>query len=51
MIAFDVNHKGRNLMTLGSDGAIVFLNFDVPEEEKQWFKLSYLNQFVERMVG
>jgi len=51
MIVFDVNHKGRNLMTLGRDGAIVFLNFDVPKEDKQFFRLSYLTRFVEKMAG
>jgi hypothetical protein len=51
LVVFDVSHKGKNLMTLGRDGAIVFLNFDVPEEDKRFFKLSYLNQFVEKMVG
>jgi hypothetical protein len=51
MVVYDVNHKGRNLMTLAKDGAIVFINFDGPKEDKHFLKLSYLNQFFEKIGG
>jgi hypothetical protein len=48
-VVFDVSKKGLYLMTIGKDGSILFLNFDAPESEKKIFKLSFLNQFVEKV--
>jgi hypothetical protein len=49
LVVFDVSRKGQYLMTLAKDGSILFLNFDAPEIDRRVFKLSYLNQFVEKM--
>lgn len=51
LVVFDVYHKGQNLMTLASDGGILFMNFGARDEDKQFFKLSYLNQFVDKMIN
>jgi hypothetical protein len=36
-------------MTLARDGSILFMNFNADEEDKQVFKLSHLNRFIEKI--
>jgi hypothetical protein len=49
MIVFDVFHAGKNLMTLGKDGAIIFMNFEVAQGQKHFLNVYFLTQFVEKM--
>ena len=46
LVVYDISRKDNYLMTIARDGSILFMNFDAPEKEKEIFKLSYLNQFV-----
>jgi hypothetical protein len=48
-IVYDIYRKDRYLMTLGRDGSILFLNFEADPEDKEIFKLSHLNRFVEKI--
>jgi len=48
-IVYDIYRKDHYLMTLGRDGSILFINFAVDPEDKEIFKLSHLNQFVEKI--
>lgn len=47
MVVFDVLRKGHYLLTLSKEGDILFMNFEAPEEEREIFKLSFLNQFID----
>lgn len=49
LVVYDISKKDQYLMTIAKDGSILFMNFDVPEPEKEIFKLSVLNQFVEKI--
>lgn len=49
LIVYDISRKGNYLMTIAGDGSILFMNFDVPDPEREIFKLSFLNQFVEEI--
>lgn len=51
LVVFDIYRKGQNLMTLASDGGILFMNFTAPDEDKRFFKISYLNQLVAKMTN
>ncbi|HEY4111779.1 hypothetical protein [Puia sp.] len=42
-------HKGKYLMTLADDGSILFMNFNVSEEDREMFQLTHLNQFIEKI--
>lgn len=48
-IVYDIYRKDHYLMTLGRDGSILFLNFEADPEDKELFKLSHLNRFVEKI--
>ena len=48
-IVYDIYRKDHYLMTLGRDGSILFINFEADPQDKELFKLSHLNQFVEKM--
>lgn len=47
MIVYDILRNDNYLLTLSKEGDILFMNFDAAEEERQIFRLSYLNQFIE----
>jgi len=49
LVVYDIFKKGQFLMTIAKDGSILFLNFDAPDADKEVFKLSFLNQFVEKI--
>jgi len=49
LIVYDISKKGNYLMTMAKDGSILFMNFDAPDPEREVFKLSFLNQFVEEI--
>jgi hypothetical protein len=48
-IVYDIYRKDRYLMTLGRDGSILFINFEAEPQDKEIFKLSNLNKFVEKI--
>jgi hypothetical protein len=48
-IVYDIYRKDHYLMTLGRDGSILFINFEADPEDKELFKLSHLNRFVEKI--
>lgn len=49
LVVYDVYRQGHYLLTLARDGSILFMNFDADEEDKELFKLSHLNQFIEKI--
>ncbi len=49
MVVYDIYRKDHYLLTLSKDGSILFMNFDADEKDKEIFKLSHLNTFVERI--
>jgi len=49
LIVYDIYRKDHYLMTLGRDGSILFINFEAEPQDKELFKLSHLNQFIERI--
>ena len=49
LVVYDISRKGQYLMTIASDGSILFMNFDAPDREREIFKLSFLNQFVDEI--
>lgn len=49
LVVYDISKKDQYLMTIAKDGSILFMNFDAPDPEKEIFKLSVLNQFVEEI--
>lgn len=49
LVVYDISRKDQYLMTIAKDGSILFMNFDAPDPEKDIFKLSVLNQFVEKI--
>ena len=48
-IVYDIYRKDHYLMTLGRDGSILFLNFEADPQDKELFKLSHLNTFMEKI--
>lgn len=48
-IVYDIYHQDHYLLTLGRDGTILFMNFEADPKDKQIFKLSHLNQFIEKI--
>ena len=48
-IVYDIYRKDHYLLTLAKDGSILFMNFDADQEDKEIFKLSHLNKFIERI--
>ena len=49
LVVYDIYHNDHYLLTLAKDGSILFMNFDADEKDKEIFKLSHLNRFVERI--
>jgi hypothetical protein len=49
LVVYDIFKKEQFLMTVAKDGSILFMNFDAPAADKEIFKLSFLNQFVEKI--
>ncbi len=49
LVVYDIYRKDHYLLTLAPDGSILFMNFDADEKDKEVFKLSHLNQFIERI--
>lgn len=49
MIVYDIYRKNNYLLTLGNDGTILFINFEVDPKDKEIFKLSHLNTFLEKI--
>ncbi|MBN9385024.1 MAG: hypothetical protein J0H74_29990 [Chitinophagaceae bacterium] len=49
LVVYDIFKKGHYLMTIALDGSILFMNFDAPDPERKIFKLSFLDQFIEKI--
>jgi len=49
LVVYDIYRKDRYLLTLAADGSILFMNFDADENDKEIFKLSHLNRFIEKI--
>ena len=49
LIVYDIYKKDHYLLTLGRDGSILFMNFGAAPEDKEIFKLSHLNQVIEKI--
>ena len=48
-VVYDIYRRDCYLLTMGADGSILFMNFDAPQEYKEVFRLSRLNQFIEKI--
>ncbi len=49
LIVYDIYRKDRYLLTMAKDGSILFMNFDAAPDDKESFKLSHLNRFIEKI--
>lgn len=49
LVVYDIYRKDHYLLTLASDGSILFMNFEADEKDKEIFKLSHLNRFIEKI--
>lgn len=49
LVVYDIYRKDHYLLTLAKDGSILFMNFSADEKDKEIFKLSHLNSFIERI--
>ncbi|HEV3413550.1 MAG TPA: hypothetical protein VG101_13800 [Puia sp.] len=49
LVVYDIFRQDRYLLTMAGDGSILFMNFDAEEKDKEIFKLSHLNVFIEKM--
>jgi hypothetical protein len=49
LVVFDILREDHYLLTLSKEGDILFMNFAAEEAEKEIFKLSCLNQFIEQI--
>lgn len=49
MVVYDISREGNYLVTIAKDGSILFMNFDAPDRDKEIFKLSLLNLFIEKI--
>ena len=49
LVVYDIYRKDHYLLTLASDGSILFMNFDADEKDREIFKLSHLNRFIEKI--
>jgi hypothetical protein len=49
LVVYDIYHQDHYLLTLAKDGSILFMNFDNDEKDKEIFKLSNLNTFLEKI--
>ena len=49
LVVYDISRDGHYLLTMARDGSILFMNFDADEKDKEIFKLSHLNTFIEKI--
>ncbi|GGA83110.1 hypothetical protein [Puia dinghuensis] len=49
LVVYDIYRQDHYLMTLARDGSILFMNFEADANDKQLFKLSHLNDFIEKI--
>ncbi|HWB94045.1 MAG TPA: hypothetical protein VG605_19465 [Puia sp.] len=49
LIVYDIYRKDHYLLTLGGDGSILFMNFGTDPQDREIFKLSHLNQVLEKI--
>ena len=49
LVVYDIYRQDHYLLTLAKDGSILFMNFDADEKDKELFKLSHLNHFIEKI--
>jgi hypothetical protein len=49
LIVYDIYRKDKYLLTIAKDGSILFMNFDADPDDKELFKLSHLNRFIEKI--
>jgi hypothetical protein len=49
LVVYDIYRGGQYLLTMARDGSILFMNFDADEKDKEIFKLSHLNTFIEKI--
>ncbi len=49
MVVYDIYREEHYLLTLARDGSILFMNFEADEKDKEIFKLSQLNRFIEKI--
>jgi hypothetical protein len=49
LVVYDIYRKDHYLLTLARDGSILFMNFEADEKDKEIFKLSQLNRFIEKI--
>jgi len=49
LIVYDIYRKDHYLLTIARDGSILFMNFEADEKDKEIFKLSHLNRFIEKI--
>ena len=49
MIVYDIYRKDRYLLTMARDGSILFMNFDADPGDREFFTLSHLNRFIEKI--
>ena len=49
IIIYDIYRKDRYLLTMAGDGSILFMNFDAGPDDRELFKLSHLNRFLEKI--
>lgn len=49
LVVYDVYLRGHYLLTITADGGILFMNFNVPDEEREVFNLSVLHGLVEKL--
>lgn len=50
-LVYDVYRKGHCLMTLSDEGNILFMNFNVTDEDRELFDLTRLNEFIEKIAS
>ena len=49
LVVYDIYRKDHYLLTLAKDGSILFMNFEADEKDKEIFKLSHLNRFIDKL--
>lgn len=49
LVVYDIYRDDNYLLTLAKDGSILFMNFDADPRDKEIFRLSQLNQFIEKI--
>jgi hypothetical protein len=49
LIVYDISYQHRYLLTIAGDGSILFMNFDADDKDKEIFKLTNLDHFIEKI--